>query len=92
MSGAATRRSTSDTARWAATTVIIGSVVCAVMVLLGMEPRLALVAVVVLLVTAATRLISDLAAIAAPLSWYKHGSAADSSSRPDRRVPLTPSR
>ncbi len=62
------------------------------MVLLGMEPRLVLVAGVVLLVTAATWLISDLAAIAVPLSWYNHGSSADSSSRPDRRVQLLTAR
>ena len=92
MSGAATRRSTSDTARWAATTAVIGSVVGAVMVLLGMEPRLALVGAVVLLTTAASWLISELAAVAEPLSWYNHGGGADSTARPDRRVQLLTAR
>jgi phosphate/sulfate permease len=92
MSGAATRRSTSDTARWAARTAVIGSVVGASMVLLGMEPHLALVGAVVVLTAAASWLISGLVAVADPLSWYAHGSAAGSTARPDRRVQLLTAR
>ncbi len=92
MSGAAPRPPLTDTARWAATTVVISAVVGAVMVLIGMEPRLALVGAVVLLASAASWLISGLGAIANPLSWYNHGSSTDSSSRPDRRVQLLTAR
>ena len=92
MSGAAARRPLSDTARWAATTAVIASVVAAIMVLGGMEPRLALVGIVVLLSSAVSWLLSGLAAVADPLSWYDHGSGADAAARPDRRTQLLTAR
>ncbi len=81
-----------ETARWAAATVVIGSVVGAIMVMVGMGPRLWLVGVVVLLVSAAAWLFADLATIALPLSWYQHGSSGSTTARPDRRVQLLAAR
>lgn len=92
MSRAATGRSTSEIARWAATTVVVCAVASAVMELLGMEPHLTLVVMVVVLVSAVTWLIADLATIAIPLSWYHHRGTPESSSRPDRRVQLLTTR
>lgn len=56
------------------------------MVLLGMDPRLVIVACVVALVSAASWLVIGLAPVADPLTWYDHSNASWSSARVDRRV------
>ncbi|MEM9713286.1 MAG: hypothetical protein AAGA17_13800, partial [Actinomycetota bacterium] len=50
-------------------TALLGSVVGVVMVLLGMEPRLVLVGLIVLAAATASFLIVDLAAVTAPVDW-----------------------
>lgn len=86
MMGPRPRRPTTDNVRWAATTAGVGAVVGVAMVLLGMEPRLAIVACVVALVSALCWLVVGLTPIASPLTWYSHSDAAWSSARADRRV------
>lgn len=86
------RRPTSDAARWVATTAVVGAVVGALMVLLGMDPRLAIVACVVALVSAASWLLMGIAPVSEPLTWYDHSNAAWSSARADRRVQQLTSR
>lgn len=86
MTGSRSRRPTSDSARWVAATAVVGAVVGALMVLLGMDPRLAIVACVVALVSAASWLVMGIAPVADPLTWYEHSNAAWSTARADRRV------
>jgi hypothetical protein len=67
-------------------TVGIGSIVAVGMVLLGMEPRLVLVAFVVMIVGAATWLTVDLGPLASRVVWTDHGRGTSTSARSDRRV------
>jgi len=85
-------RSTSDFNRWAASAAVIGCVVGATMELLGMEPRLALVGLVVAVTAGVSWLFAGLTPVATPLSWYDYGAATDSRARPDRRVQLLTAR
>jgi hypothetical protein len=78
--------------RWVVTTAAFGVVTGVLMVLLGMEPRLVLVGFVVILATAATWLILDVGAAAAPVNWHNYGTAADGVARPDRRVQVLKAR
>ena len=67
-------------------TAAIGIVVGMSMVLLGMEPRLVLVGVVVVAVAAAAWLTVDLGGATAPVVWKNHGHSTEATTRPDRRV------
>jgi hypothetical protein len=86
------RRLQDDTGRWVVATAAIGIITGVLMVLLGMEPRLVLVGFVVILATAATRLILDVGVAAAPVNWHDYGAAADAVARPDRRVQVLKAR
>lgn len=81
-----------ETGRWIVATAAIGIMTGVLMVLLGMEPRLVLVGCVVILVTAATWLILDVAAAADPVNWHNYQTAADGAARPDRRVQILKTR
>ncbi len=86
------RKLQDDTGRWVVATAAIGVATGVLMVLLGMEPRLVLVGFVVILATAATWLILDVAVAATPVNWHNYGSAADAIARPDRRVQILKAR
>lgn len=63
-----------------------GTAIGVAMVLLGMEPRLALVGCVVVAVGATAGLLVDLANVVAPVSWHNYGTVANTSARSDRSV------
>ncbi|MFK8024742.1 MAG: hypothetical protein AB8G26_12350 [Ilumatobacter sp.] len=67
-------------------TVAVGVTAATLMILLSMEPRLALVAVVVTIISAVTWLAVDLGPVAAPIVWIDHGERTDTAPRSDRRV------
>lgn len=67
-------------------TAATGVVVGVLMVLLGMEPRLVLVGVVVVAVAATAWLTIDLGGATAPIVWKNHGHSTETTTRPDRRV------
>ncbi|BAN00953.1 hypothetical protein [Ilumatobacter coccineus] len=67
-------------------TAAVGVTAAVGMMLLGMQPRLVLVAFVVLIVSATTWLLVDVGSASEPLLWHDHGSGETTSSRPDRRV------
>lgn len=73
-------------------TVVCGAGVAFGMLLLGMEPRLALVGFITLAVGAATWLVVDLSSEITPLWWTDHGVDGDRSPRADRRVQALRSR
>ena len=56
------------------------------MILLGMEPRLFLVGLVVVAVAAVGFLTADVGDVTAPVTWRDHGTGASASARPDQRV------
>lgn len=64
----------------------VGVTVAVGMVLLGMEPRLILVAFVVMTVAAAMWLVLDLGNAAEPLHWHDYGLNDAGPAQPDRRV------
>ena len=66
----------------AATGVLVG----VSMVLLGMEPRLVLVGMVVVAVAAAAWLAIDLGGATSPIVWKNHGHGTAAATRPDQRV------
>lgn len=72
----------------AAAAVIAG----VVMLMLGMEPRLVLVTCIVMLTSTTALLVVGLARQTTPLHWYRFGTEADTSARPDRRVQILRSR
>ena len=67
-------------------TVTIGVIAATLMVLLGMEPRLVLVAFVAAIVGAVTWLMVDLGPIASPLVWNDHVPDEAAIPRSDQRV------
>jgi len=87
-------RPSDDATRWVGTTIVIGAVVGGAMVLSGMEPRLALVAVIVAVIAGTAWLVAGLAPVALPVSWYgrQRMGANDWRARPDRRVQLLTAR
>lgn len=82
-----TARPNDDKLDWRITvTAGVGITVAVGMVLLGMEPRLILVAIVVMTVAAAMWLVLDLGNAAEPLLWHDYGTTDASAAQPDRRV------
>ena len=77
---------TGATRWWIGATAAAGVLVAVTMVLLGMEPRLVLVACVVLAVACACRLLIDLGGAAAPIVWTHRSAWTDPSATTDRRV------
>ncbi len=73
-------------------TAAIGGTVGVLMLLLDMEPRLVLVAMVALAVGAAFWLAYDLGHVAAPLTWHDYGASEADSARPDQRTQALRSR
>ncbi len=81
-----------DNGRRSIATAVGGAIAGVVMVLLGMEPRLALVGFVVMVVATLTWLIADLGHIAEPVNWHNYATAANDMTRPDRRVQVLKAR
>lgn len=82
-----TARPDNDKLDWRiSVTAGIGIAVAVGMVLLGMEPRLILVAIIVMMVAAATWLVFDLGNAAEPLHWHDYGMNDAGAVQPDRRV------
>lgn len=67
-------------------TVGAGTATGVAMVLLGMEPRLALVGCVVVAVAASVWLLVDLANVVSPIFWHNFGTFANTSARSHRSV------
>ena len=77
----------SRSTRWRiGTTVVVGTVVAVAMVLLGMEPRLVLVACITAAVGCSTWLVVDVGEAVAPVVWSDRGGSIDTSTATDRRV------
>jgi hypothetical protein len=73
-------------------TIAAGSTVGVGMLLFGMQPRLPLVGLVVIILGAATWLLLDLGNAASPLVWHDYGAGEAGAPRPDRRVRMLQSR
>jgi len=73
-------------------TVGAGTATGVAMVLLGMEPRLALVGCVVVAVSATVWLLVDLANVVLPVFWHNYGTVANTSARSDRSVQMLQTR
>ncbi|WP_395160813.1 hypothetical protein [Ilumatobacter sp.] len=73
-------------------TVGAGTATGVAMVLLGMEPRLALVGCVVVAVSATVWLLVDLANVVSPVFWHNYGTVANTSARSDRSVQMLQTR
>ena len=73
-------------------TIAVGSTVGVGMLLFGMQPRLLLVGLVVIIVGATTWLLLDLGNAASPLVWHDYGTGEARATRTDRRVQMLQSR
>lgn len=73
--------------RWRiGSTAVVGTIVAVVMIVLGMEPRLALLACIVAAAGCTTWLVVDLAGAASPVVWGDRAASADTAAPADRRV------
>ena len=79
----------SSSTRWRiGTTAVAGTVVAVAMVLLGMEPRLALVACITVAVGCTTWMLVDVGEAVSPVIWSDRGAPIDTSAATDRRVQI----